>query len=87
MKNLWDSGLTQDPMTLRSFGFIVIVLRSAWLDSHINYTLAKWELVGEGVGVYSLSIDSRREVKHDPKKISGILPYRHMTAYMNGLFF
>lgn len=42
---------------------------------------------GEGVGVYSLSIGSWREVKHDPKMIYGILPYRHMTAYMNGLFF
>ena len=79
--------MTQDPMTLRSFGFIVIVLRSAWPDSHVNYTLAKWELGGEGVGVYSLSIGSWREVKHDPKMIYGILPYRHMTAYMNGLFF
>ena len=42
---------------------------------------------GEGVGVYSLSIGSWRQVKHDPKMISGILPYQHMTAYINGLFF
>nr|XP_023929894.1 F-box protein At3g07870-like [Quercus suber]POE88907.1 f-box protein [Quercus suber] len=77
MTNSWDSGLTQDPVTSRSSGFIVIVLRSAWPDSHVRKL----------VGVYSLSTGSWRQVEHDPKMIYGILPYRHMTAYMNGLFF
>lgn len=77
MTNSWDSGLTQDPVTSRSSGFIVIVLRSAWPDSHVRKL----------VGVYSLSTGSWRQVEHDPKMISSILPYRHMTLYMNGLFF